>query len=280
MTPPAAAIPITGATRLIGFLGDPVIHARSPQNFNPRLAAAGHDAVLVPIHLPRDEFDAAIGGIMAIANLDGLVVTMPFKERLIARLDEVSARARAVGAVNAARRRADGAWVGDIFDGVGLIGAVESLGISPRGLSVGLVGAGGAGAAIAFALAEAGVAALAIRDRDGERAADLCRRVAAVGPLVPVPGAFDVGAIDLLVHATPVGMAQSDGIAIDITDLSARTAVVDIVTKPSTPLLRAVAERGCRHAGGGTMVAAQTVAILSYLGFDTAGGVADGLRSG
>lgn len=269
MIPPAATIvPVTGATRLIGFLGDPVIHARSPQNFNPRLAAAGHDAVLVPIHLRQVDFDAAIGGIMTIANLDGLVVTMPFKERLLTRLDEVSARARAVGAVNAARRRADGAWVGDIFDGVGLVGAVESLGIAPRGLSVGLVGAGGAGAAIAFALAEAGVGALAIMDRDGARAADLCRRVAAVGSLEPVAGAFDVSEIDLLVHATPVGMTPDDGIAIDIGGLSSRTAVVDIVTKPSTPLLQAAAALGCRHAGGGAMVAAQTVAILSYLGFD------------
>ncbi|MDP3411491.1 shikimate dehydrogenase [Bosea sp. (in: a-proteobacteria)] len=268
MTPPvASAVPITGATRLIGFLGDPVIHAKSPQNFNPRLAAAGHDAVLVPIHLRQGEFDAAIGGVMAIANLDGLVVTMPFKERLIARLDEVSARARAVGAVNAARRRADGAWIGDIFDGVGLIGAVESLGMSPRGLKVGLVGAGGAGAAIAFALAEAGVATLAILDRDGARAADLCRRVAATGPLVPVAGAFDVGAVDLLVHATPVGMAPGDGIAIEIAGLSSRTAVVDIVTKPATPLLQAAAALGCRHAGGGAMVAAQTAAILHFLGF-------------
>lgn len=277
--PVAPAVPITGSTRLIGFLGDPVIHAKSPQNFNPRLAAAGHDVVLVPIHLRQDQFDAAIGGVMAIANLDGLVVTMPFKERLIARLDEVSIRARAVGAVNAIRRRADGAWAGDIFDGVGLIGAVESLGISPRGLTVGLVGAGGAGAAIAFALAEAGVAALAIQDRDGERAADLCRRVATFGSVAPVMGAFDVGGIDLLVHATPVGMAKGDGIAIDIANLSSRTAVVDIVTKPSTPLLQAAAERGCRHAGGGAMVAAQTVAILSYLGFDASSNLSDGLRS-
>lgn len=258
---------ISGATRLIGFLGDPVIHAKSPQNFNPRLAAAGHDAVLVPIHVRQDDFDAAIGGIMAIANLEGLVVTMPFKERLIARLDEVSARARAIGAVNAARRRADGAWIGDIFDGVGLVGAVEGLGISPRGLTVGLVGAGGAGAAIAFGLAEAGVAALAILDRDGERAADLCRRVAAVGSLVPVAGAFDLGGVDLLVHATPVGMAPDDGIAIDIAGLTSRTAVVDIVTRPATALLQAAAVRGCRHAGGGAMVAAQTKAILGFLGF-------------
>lgn len=270
MPPDASSPAISGATRLLGFLGDPVLHAKSPQNFNPLLATAGHDAVLVPIHLRQDRFDAAIGGVMAIANLDGLVVTMPYKERLMPRLDEISARARAVGAVNAARRTAEGRWIGDIFDGVGLIGAVEGLGVSPRGLKVGLIGAGGAGAAIAFALADAGVASLAIMDRNGQRAEQLCERVAAFGPLVPVAGAFDVGTLDLLVHATPVGMAPGDGTPIDISRLSASTAVVDIVTKPETPLQQAAARLGCRHAGGSAMVAAQTKAILRFLGFDPA----------
>ena len=269
MSPDAPVAAIGGATRLIGFIGDPVIHAKSPQNFNPRLAAAGHDAVLVPIHLRQDRFDEAIGGVMSIANLDGLVVTMPYKERLIPRLDEISPRARAVGAVNAAKRTPEGRWLGDIFDGVGLVGAVESLGVSPRGLKAGLVGAGGAGAAIAFALAEAGVASLSITDRDGERAAHLGQRVAALGGLAPVSGAFDLAGLDLLVHATPVGMAPEDGTAIDIAALSARTVVVDIVTKPATPLLQAAARLGCRHTGGAAMVAAQTRAILRFLGFDT-----------
>lgn len=263
---------ITGATRLLGFLGDPVIHAKSPQTFNPLLAAAGHDAVLVPLHLRQDEFEAGIGGVMALANLDGLVVTMPYKERLIPKLDEISGRARAVGAVNAARRSADGRWFGDIFDGVGLVGAVEGLGLALPGLKVGLVGAGGAGAAIAFALAEAGVAALAITDRDGERAAQLAGRVAALGALAPAAGPFLLGGLDLLVHATPVGMAAGDGLAIDLSGLAARTAVVDIVTKPTTPLLRAAAALGCPHAGGAAMVAAQTRAILGFLGFAVAPG--------
>lgn len=268
MTSAQAQTPtITGATRLLGFIGDPVLHAKSPQNFNPLLAAAGHDAVLMPIHIRQEAFDAAIGGVMAIANLDGLVVTMPFKERLMARLDDISGRARAVGAVNAARRLKDGRWQGDIFDGVGLIGAVESLGISPRGMAVGLVGAGGAGSAIAFALAEAGVSSLAITDRDTGRAERLCERVAEFSALRPSAGAFEVGALDLLVHATPLGMQDTDGIAIGLRGLSPRTAVVDIVTRSETPLLRAAAEAGCPHAGGAAMVLAQTKAILSFLGF-------------
>lgn len=263
----ASAATITGGTRLIGFIGDPVIHAKSPQNINPQLASAGQNAVLVPIHIQQDRFEATIGGIMSIENLDGLVVTMPFKGRLIPLLDEVSRRARAVGAVNAARRMADGRWIGDIFDGDGLVAAAENLGISLRGLAVGLLGAGGAGSAIAFALAEAGVSSLTIMDRNVERARSLCDRVAGFSRLHPVAGEVDVRDVDLLINATPVGMKDVDGIAIDIARLSSRTTVIDIVTRPETPLLRAAAQKGCLHAAGGAMVQAQATAIIKFLGY-------------
>jgi shikimate dehydrogenase len=69
-----------------------------------------------------------------------------------------------------------------------------------------------------------------------------------------------------LINATPVGMAPGDGIAIDIANLTATTAVVDIVTRPSTPLIEEAQRRGCRHAGGAAMVTAQTEAMLRFFG--------------
>src|SRR4051794_5719282 len=194
---------ISGATRLIGILGDPVSQVKSPQTWNPRLAKGGHDAVLVPIHVRAADFDETIDAIMRIANLDGLVFTMPFKERVIPHLASISHRAGQVGAVNAAKRSEAGAWIGDMFDGVGLLGAVRSLGLELPGLRVGLIGAGGAGSAIGFALADSGIASLRIFDADRERAEGLVRRVAEAGA----------------------------------------------------------------HAGGAAMVAAQTEAILAFLGF-------------
>ncbi|MCO5090357.1 shikimate dehydrogenase [Bosea sp. (in: a-proteobacteria)] len=245
-----------------------MIYAKSPQNINPLISKAGHDAIVVPVHILQENFDDAIGGVLSIANLDGIIVTMPFKEKLLARMHEASGRARAVGAINAARRKADGSWEGDIFDGAGLVAAAETIGVDPRGLSVGLIGAGGAGSAIAFALADAGAATLVINDRDQARAEQLCTRVARYGPLNPTAQPIDVGQIDLLVHATPLGMNASDGIAIDIEGLTARTAVIDIVTKPQTALLREAALRGCPHVGGATMVQGQANAILGFLGLD------------
>jgi shikimate dehydrogenase len=260
---------IRGTTRLIGIVGDPIEQVKSPQTWNPRLAEDGHDAVLVPIHVRAAEFDETIEAIMRIANLDGLVLTMPFKERIVPHLASISRRAAQVGAVNAAKHSETGGWIGDMFDGVGLIGAVRSLGIELAGLRVGLIGAGGAGSAIAFALAETGVASLHVVDADCDRSESLAGRIAEAGaPIVPSTRPFRVDEVDLLINATPVGMGVNDGTPIDVGDLTAATSVVDIVTRPTTPLLAAAERAGCRHAGGAAMVAAQTAAILSFLGLE------------
>ena len=154
-----------------------------------------------------------------------------------------------------------------MFDGVGLVGAVQGLGIDLRGLRIGLLGAGGAGSAIAFALAASGVTKLSIVDRTAGRAEALAQRVAAAHGLLPDTVSFAVGDVDLLVNATPVGMKPDDGTPLDVGRLTPSTSIVDIVTRPEgTLLLAAAARAGCRHAGGAAMVAAQAAAIIAFFG--------------
>jgi shikimate dehydrogenase len=263
--PPAPRADITGETGVVAIVGDPVRQVKSPVSFNAEFARRRIDAVMVPFHLPSAAFEADMPALMRVASLCGIVVTMPFKSRIMPLLEGFSAAAEAVGAVNALRRLPSGGWFGDIFDGVGLVGAVRGLGVDPSGLRVGLIGAGGAGSAIAFALAGAGVRSLAITDRDPGRAADLARRVTAAGTTTQALEALVPGDLDLLVNASPVGMAASDGLPVDVSTLGAQVAVVDIVTRPTTPLLDAARQRGCRNAGGAAMVAAQTAAIIDFL---------------
>ncbi|MDE2006181.1 MAG: shikimate dehydrogenase, partial [Rhodospirillales bacterium] len=120
MSGPAAAMPaISGRTRLFGIVGDPIAQVGSPGAFNPRIAALGADAVLVPLHVPAASFETAMAGLMRLGNLDGLLVTVPFKQRALPLADRVCPVAALVGAANALRRDADGRWTADMFDGVG-----------------------------------------------------------------------------------------------------------------------------------------------------------------
>jgi shikimate dehydrogenase len=262
----AAAMPINGQTRLVAIVGDPVAHVRSPDIYNPRMAADGHNAVLVPVHLPAGHFEVGMRGLMSIANVAGLVVTYPFKERAMSLVDNVGLVASRVGAINAMRREQNGSWTGDVFDGAGLLAALRGLGQAAAGRKVTLLGAGGAGSAIAMSLADAQAASIRVFDRAAQRAESLASRVVRHYPSCEVTvGAPTVNERDLLINATPVGMAPEFALAPFAGALHPGLTVIDIVPQPAqTMLLERAQAAGCRHANGQAMIAGQADAVLGF----------------
>jgi shikimate dehydrogenase len=260
---------INGDTRLLAIVGDPVAQVRSPDIMNPRIAAAGHNAVLVPAHVPKANFESGMRGLMQVANLAGLIITYPFKEQAVSLVDTIGTIGSQVGAINAMRREADGRWTGDMFDGAGLLVALQGLGQSAAGRKATVVGAGGAGSAIAMALASAGLASLRVSDLMDKRAEQLARRVAGFYPRCEVSaGPPTVDDRDLLINATPVGMAPEFALAPFVGNLHPGLTVIDIVPKPvRTKLLERAEAAGCPNTNGQAMLRGQADAVLSFLGF-------------
>jgi shikimate dehydrogenase len=260
---------INGATRLIGIVGDPVAQVRSPEFYNPRLARSGADVVLVPLHVPAEAFEHVMPGLLQLGNLAGLILTVPFKQRAAAFADHILPTARQVGAINAMRRDGDGRWTADMFDGTGLVRALETMGAPPAGKRVLLLGAGGAGRAIALSLASAGAAALMLYDLNPARLATLAADIARFYPHCPVATAAVATAAghDIVINATPVGMAAGDGLPAPLGPFDSGSLVFDIVPKPDvTPLMAHAAAASCRVGGGRLMVDGQVAAVLDFLG--------------
>jgi shikimate dehydrogenase len=257
---------IDGATRLFAIVGDPIGQVKSPVVFNPRFAAAGINAVLVPVHVRPEAFDATMRGLMAFGNLDGIMVTVPYKARVLPLLDHVLPMAERVGALNAIRREADGSWSGDMFDGRGLIRGLGERGISLAGRTVQLLGAGGGGSAVAVAVADAGAASLGIFDVEAAKAEALAARVAAAYPSCRVAaGPPALAGHDVLINATPIGMAPGDGFPAPMDGLTAEVLVVDIIMKPEvTPLLAHARSLGCTAYGGRLMLEGQAEEVARF----------------
>lgn len=264
----AAQPRIEGATRLYGIVGHPIAQVRSPQVLNPMLAASGRNAVLVPLHVLPERFEETTRGLMALGNLDGIVVTVPYKARAVALADTLLPTGRQVGAINALRREPDGGWTGDMFDGRGLVRGLAEQDLALHGRRVLILGAGGAGSAVAVALAEAGAAALTLHDVDRAKAESLAGRVREAYPACAVRvGPPTIEGHDMLVNCTPIGMAPEDGLPAPFDALPSDTLVVDVIMKPPvTPLLRLAAEQGCRTIGGQTMLGGQAPELARFFG--------------
>ena len=251
-------------------IGDPVLHSKSPIIHGAMLGALGLDIPYEAQVVRRGELPDYLR--WARGNgVTGFNATMPHKEDLLPLLDEIDPAARLVGAVNTVCLR-DGKWVGFNTDGAGAGAALrDGLGVDPAGLTVTLLGAGGAAKAVALALVRAGACQVFVRNRTLERAWALC----ALDPLGRlIPGDFSpAGLADcaarsgLLVNGTNLGMEgsrQFEGFGF-LDALPHRAAVFDLIYHPAeTELLSQARRRGLRTLNGLPMLVWQAVLALEH----------------
>ena len=241
----------SGATRLFAVIGHPVAQVQAPALMNRLFVDRMVDAVLVPIEVAPAAFHVMIEGLKRIANLDGILVTVPYKFVACDHADRLGDAARLAGSANALRREADGSWTADNFDGVGFVRGLVGAGYDPRGKVVSLVGAGGAGASIAPALLARGARLLVLSDVSAERAMQLDGRLEAKWPRQVRVASAPAVESDILINATPVGLRAEDPLPFELDGVRADAVVADIIMKPAeTRLLRAAVARGLRvHPG-------------------------------
>lgn len=261
---------ITGSTRLLAVLGDPIHQVRAPALVNPLLDRLGRDAVLVPVHVRPADLAEVVGGLRRIGNLDGLLVTVPHKFEICRYADELAPTAAFVGSANALRREPDGRWRADNFDGVGFVRGLRGAGHEPAGRRFTLVGAGGAGTAVASAVLAAGAAHLTVCDTDAARLDALAGRLGERWPgRVTCSIEPRVEEADIAVNATPLGLRPADPLPFDPHALRPGGVVADIIMKPrDTRLLQVAAALGLRVHHGSHMLDHQLACYRRFFRLD------------
>lgn len=254
-------------------IGDPVAHSLSPLLHQTMIdqtgAAYRYDVRTVrPEELPAFVRWAKDGGCA------GFNVTMPHKEAILPLLDEVDTTAASCGAVNTVCIR-EGRAIGHNTDGTGFLDSLAGQGFYPQGRTVLLLGAGGAAKAVGHALATAGAGRIIVCARRLERAAALAAQLPGCGEgIVLAQDAIQqaAAACDLLVNATPLGMAGSPAFArLDFLQAMPPHAVVyDMVYHPRrTALLEAAARQGLRTVGGIDLLIRQAVRAFTFFTGET-----------
>lgn len=253
---------ISGTTRLLGVIGDPVAHTSSPAMHNAALAALGLDYVYAAFHVAAAALPEALAGMRAL-EFAGLNVTVPHKQAVMEYLDEISTEAEAIGAVNTIVCR-DGRLLGHNTDAFGIIQSLKADGgMELLPAKVALLGAGGAARAILYALlARDEVEEVLLLNRTVEKAEALAsdldgRNKVRVGALAETDGMADVG---LLINSTSIGMHphQDTSPLADLSCLHERMLVADIVYNPlETMLMRQAAVVGAHSINGLGMLAWQ-----------------------
>ncbi len=239
-----------------GVIGYPVRHSLSPTICQAAFDELGLDWVYAAFEVLPGDAGQALDH-MRERDMAGLSVTMPHKADVAAAVDELSPAAAALGVVNCVSR--DGArLVGHNTDGAGFCDALLAEGVDLAGIDCAVLGAGGAARAVVAELARRGVGEVAVIARRPEAAASAAALAGSVGSTA---GLADVGRYRLVVNATPVGMAETEGageLPLDPDLLHVGQHVAELVYNPlHTPLLTECHRRGVGVSTGVGMLVHQ-----------------------
>ena len=273
---------IDGHTRLLGLIGTPVGHSKSPAMYNYCFEKYGLNCAYLAFDVPMEKVADAVNALRTF-NVMGANVTMPLKNAVIPYLDEVSAASQAIGSVNTILNK-DGKLIGYVTDGMGYTGELRRGGVEIAGKTVTLLGAGGAASAIAIEAALEGAKEIRVfnkRDAFWERALHNLETIGKAAPecRISLNDLNDTDALrasiegsDILTNATRVGMKPMDdqSLITDTTMLRPGLIVTDVVYDPEeTKLLREAKAAGCKTFDGLGMLVEQGAASFNlYTGLD------------
>lgn len=258
---------------IYGLIGNPVAHSLSPIMHNAAFKALGKDAVYKLFPLEEDELEGFFAQLRDKHNpILGLNVTVPYKEKALGFMDNLSAFTRLAKAVNTVVITKDRRFAGHNTDGPGFLAHLTELDFNPSEKRISLIGAGGAARAIitAFCLCQPKPEAIRIYDIDRERSDELIRDL---GERMDVSMVKTVNALDdlnieladLLINATPVGMREDDGSLIEEDLLHSDMLVYDLIyNPPETMLLKAARNKGAKTANGLGMLYYQGVLAFQH----------------
>ena len=257
-------------------IGDPIAQSKSPAIHNHWLGKLGLDAEYHARHVPPGELADYLRRRRSDADWRGCNVTMPHKQAVMPHLDLLDSLAERIGAVNTIVREADGTLTGHNTDAAGFLEPLlpmldrEHLFRMAR-----VLGTGGAARAIVTALAGERVV-IVLAGRDPAKARALLDELDPGGEhhavdlahfAGPTDFAFDdrAGCFDLIVNASPLGMAGQPPLAFDLGHAPPGSVVYDIVTHPlDTPLLQAARAAGFRTLDGLAMLIGQAAVAFEH----------------
>ena len=244
-------------------IGFPVKHSWSPTIHNYWIKEHGISGEYEKIEVHPNDLKSLVIS-KKEQGFSGLNITIPHKEKVTEICDELSESARVLQAVNLITFK-NNIIYGDNTDGGGF---VESLkedfpDINLSSLRIGILGAGGAAKSIALSLSKENPKKIFVFNRNIDRAEKLIEKVNfhAAEPLNIDDINLKKLSIDLLINATPVGMAgMTDTNFINFKNIGGIEFFADIVYNPeNTESMSLARSQNIKTMGGLGMLLYQAV---------------------
>ncbi|GJL97771.1 MAG: shikimate dehydrogenase (NADP(+)) [Hyphobacterium sp.] len=258
---------ISAGTRIAGVIGSPVLHSLSPLLMNSWIEAADIDAAYIALSA-NPEFSANDFRSLAQCGLSGVNVTHPFKMLAAEVSDTLTETARLAGAANLLRFEA-GRIHGDNTDIVGIDYALRQCGVTFEGMTVLVLGAGGAARAACVAADLGSARDVIVSNRTRSRAESLKERYKLVSVCDWGDRRLAAARADLIINATSLGLDGNSDPGIDWIACKPESVVFDMIYSPQfRPFETGARNANLKFVDGLSMLIGQAEPAFESL-FDT-----------
>jgi len=253
---------IDGNTKLISLIGNPVKHTLSPKLHNMLFKTFDLNYIYNAFRVDTEKLKDVINGVRAF-GIEGLNVTIPYKENIIKYLDKVDSSALNIGSVNTIRN-IDGELFGYNTDYIGFINSLKRANIDYNSKNIAILGFGGASNAILYGLLNSN-AVCHIFVRDILKAESKLHRSYFTNKNVKLFLISDFSEksseYDIIINTTPVGMGESlCESPVNLLGAKSSCAIVDIIYNPyQTKFLKQAESLNLKYINGMSMLIEQAL---------------------
>ena len=260
-----------GTTKIYGCLADPIDHVKAPTIFTSIFKEKNIDAVMIPIHVDKDNLENVIASLKKIKNFEGMTVTIPHKTSVTNLCDYLEPDAQFTQSVNWIKFDKNRKLIGNNFDGQGFVTGFKSQNFVLKNKKICLFGAGGAAVSIACSLAREQIKFIKIINRDLQKAIILKKKINLINKDIDIETTnhkdnYLLSDCDIIINATSLGLHKNDKLPFDVNETKHQSVIADIIMQPVETELLKQAKNLCRSVHYGKyMIESQIDLVGNFL---------------
>ena len=207
-------------------IGNPIEHSLSPKLHNYWIKKNNIDAVYDKKQLNKVDIDNIILEVKS-GKIDGINVTIPFKQSVIPFLDELTPLAKEAQSVNTIFKE-NNKIIGHNTDIGGFELALKYINYDVKDKKIFILGAGGVVPSIILSLKKMGASRIILSNRTKKKAEDLKK----IYQDIEIIDWGEVTDFNIIINATSVGLKDDDKINLDYTGIGPNKLFYDVIYNP------------------------------------------------
>ena len=219
--------------KVFKIIGNPISHSLSPALHSYWFAKYKILADYKQHEIKESEIEVTLNDVRD-GKIDGLNVTLPFKQKVIPYLDILINDAKSTNSVNTIFMSKEGKLTGDNTDVYGMQAAyLKDITLnSNRSTKAIVIGAGGVAPSIIFALKKTDIKKVFIANRTREKAIFMKKKFPFIDILNLNEVPQRISESDIIINATSLGLKNGEQFNINLDGLTDKSIFIDTIYNP------------------------------------------------